>query len=99
MSQTERIHQIVHLLENSRQPVPLARFLDELDEDAQACVMVLHDPALAVRLCSHLLMLFSDGTYLQGETGKIATTENLSRLYGNPFQAVSTDIGPVFYPG
>jgi len=31
MSQTERIHQIVHLLENSRQPVPLARFLDELE--------------------------------------------------------------------
>jgi predicted DNA-binding transcriptional regulator YafY len=31
VSQTERIHQIVHLLENSRQPVPLARFLDELE--------------------------------------------------------------------
>lgn len=31
MSQTERIHQIVHLLETSRQPVPLARFLDELE--------------------------------------------------------------------
>lgn len=31
MSQTERIHQIVHLLEASRQPVPIARFLDELE--------------------------------------------------------------------
>jgi len=31
MSQTERIHQIVHLLESSRRPVPIARLLDELE--------------------------------------------------------------------
>jgi predicted DNA-binding transcriptional regulator YafY len=31
MSQTERIHQIVHLLETSRHPVPIRRFLDELE--------------------------------------------------------------------
>lgn len=31
MSQTERIQQIVHLLEHSRHPVPIQRFLDELE--------------------------------------------------------------------
>jgi predicted DNA-binding transcriptional regulator YafY len=31
VSQTERIHHIVHLLEGSRRPVPIARFLDELE--------------------------------------------------------------------
>lgn len=31
MSQTERIHQIVHLLETSRHPVPIERFLEELE--------------------------------------------------------------------
>lgn len=31
MSQTERIHQIVHLLESSRRPVPIARLLSELE--------------------------------------------------------------------
>jgi len=31
MSRTERIQQIVHLLETSRQPVPIRRFLDELE--------------------------------------------------------------------
>lgn len=31
MSQTERVHQIVHLLETSRHPVPITRFLDELE--------------------------------------------------------------------
>jgi len=31
MSRTERIHQIVHILETSRQAVPVRRFLDELE--------------------------------------------------------------------
>jgi predicted DNA-binding transcriptional regulator YafY len=31
MSQTERINQIVHLLDTSRHPVPIQRFLDELE--------------------------------------------------------------------
>ena len=31
MSQTERIHQIVQMLESSRHPVPIERFLDELE--------------------------------------------------------------------
>lgn len=31
MSQTERVHQIVNLLESSRHPVPIGRFLDELE--------------------------------------------------------------------
>lgn len=31
VSQTERIHQIVHLLETSRHPVPIGRFLDQLE--------------------------------------------------------------------
>lgn len=31
MSRTERVHQIVHMLEHSRRPVPIQRFLDELE--------------------------------------------------------------------
>jgi len=31
MTRTERIHQIVHILETSRQAVPVRRFLDELE--------------------------------------------------------------------
>ena len=31
MSQTERIHQIIHLLESSRHPVPITRLLDDLE--------------------------------------------------------------------
>lgn len=77
----------------------LKTFLDALDDDRQAAVMVLHDPTLAVRLCSHMLLLFDDGSYLHGPTGDTATEDNLTRLYGASFQSVETDRGTLFYPG
>lgn len=61
--------------------------------------MVLHDPSVAVRLCSHLLLLFGDGRYIQGRTMDIAIPENLSELYAHPMHAVTIDDGLLFYPG
>lgn len=61
--------------------------------------MVLHDPSVAVRLCSHLLMLYGDGRYLAGPTMDIATPKNMSGLYAHPMHAVSIDDGQLFYPG
>lgn len=65
----------------------------------RSCIMVLHDPSVAVRLCSHLLLLFGDGRYAKGRTLDIATTENLSELYAHPMHAVNIDDGLLFYPG
>ena len=65
----------------------------------RACIMVLHDPSVAVRLCSHLLLLFGDGRYIKGRTMETATPENLSELYAHPMHAVSIDDGLLFYPG
>jgi iron complex transport system ATP-binding protein len=65
----------------------------------RACIMVLHDPSVAVRLCSHLLLLFGDGRYIKGSTMEIATPENLSELYAHPMHAVRIDDGLLFYPG
>ena len=65
----------------------------------RSCIMVLHDPSVAVRLCSHLLLLFGDGRYIQGRTMEIATPENLSELYAHPMHAVRIDDGLLFYPG
>ena len=77
----------------------LESFVDQLDSHKQTTVMVLHEPALAVRLCSHLLLLFEDGSYLAGETDRVATAENMSRLYGTPFHAVRSGKILLFYPG
>ena len=63
------------------------------------CIMVLHDPSVAVRLCTHLLLLFGDGRYIKGRTMEIATPENLSELYAHPMHAVRIDDGLLFYPG
>ncbi len=65
----------------------------------RSCIMVLHDPSVAVRLCSHLLLLFGDGRYIKGRTMDIATPENLSELYAHPMHAVTIDDGLLFYPG
>ena len=60
--------------------------------------MALHDPSIALRLCTHLLLLFGDGRYLAGATATLATAENLSALYAHPMGVVETDEGPLFYP-
>jgi iron complex transport system ATP-binding protein len=77
----------------------LEGFIDQLDSDRQSTVMVLHEPTLAVRLCSHLLLLFDDGSYLAGETAQVATAENMTRLYGTPFHALQNGKRLFFYPG
>lgn len=64
----------------------------------RTCIMVLHDPSVAVRLCSHLLLLFGNGRYIKGRTMDVATPENLSELYAHPMHAVSIDDGLLFYP-
>ncbi|MGD1990071.1 MAG: ABC transporter ATP-binding protein [Chromatiales bacterium] len=77
----------------------LESFIEQLDSRRQATVMVLHEPALAVRLCTHLLLLFDDGSYELGETGQVATEASMSRLYGTRFHAVRAGEVLLFYPG
>ena len=89
--------------ENHLDPGIMFKLLQILIEyfstENRSCIMVLHDPSIAVRLCSHLLLLFGDGRYLKGATMDIATTENLSELYAHPMHVVSIDDGLLFYPG
>jgi len=63
--------------------------LAALARDQQiACVMVLHEPGLAVRFCTHALLLFGDGTTQQGTCDEVIGSESLSRLYGYPLREV-----------
>ena len=89
--------------ENHLDPGIMFKLLQLLTEyfsiNNRSCIMVLHDPSVAVRLCSHLLLLFGDGRYMQGRTMEIATPGNLSELYAHPMHAVRIDDGLLFYPG
>ncbi len=57
-----------------------------------ACVMVLHEPGLALRFCTHALLLFDDGRVEQGTCDEAISSDSLSRLYGYPLREV-TDQG------
>lgn len=58
--------------------------------DAGAVVLAsLHDVNLAVRYANRCLLLYGDGRWDLGDTGKILNPERLSELYSTPMEAVS----------
>jgi len=64
----------------------------------RALVLVLHDVNLALRCCTHLLLLVGEGATRSGEVGALATPATLSELYGHPMAPVSVDGRPGFLP-
>jgi iron complex transport system ATP-binding protein len=64
----------------------------------RALVVVLHDVNLALRCCTHLLLLEGDGTVCSGEAATLATPARLSSLYDHPMVPVSVDGRPGFLP-
>ena len=63
-----------------------------------ALIAVLHDPTLAMRYCSRVLLLFGDGEWLEGPAAAVLTAANLSRLYGHPLQCLEANGRAVFVP-
>ncbi len=59
-------------------------------------IMVMHDINLSWRFCDHILMLFSDGSWLSGSTQQLMTSANLGRLYQHPFKHVIDNDTSVF---
>jgi ABC-type cobalamin/Fe3+-siderophores transport system ATPase subunit len=49
----------------------------------------LHAVNLAVRYANRCLLLYGDGRWDLGDTGKILNPERLSELYSTPMEAVS----------
>lgn len=61
-------------------------------------VMSLHDINIAQQFCTHLLLLFANGTALQGPRSDILTTDNLSALYQYPLKRLCTESGVYWQP-
>ena len=68
-------------------------------EQGRAVIMSLHDINLAARFCSAVLMLFGEGESLFGETARVLSPENLTRLYRTPVAALPWEGGRVFIAG
>lgn len=79
--------------------IALLDLLAEEREAGNACVMSLHEPNLAVRYCSHVLLLFGAGEVACGPAPDLLTAENLSRLYRHPVRAHRTPDGVCFLAG
>lgn len=65
--------------------------------DARTLVMTLHDVNLAVRYCSHALLLFGDGAWRAGPID-LLDAEVLSALYRHRVMAVTTPAGIAYLP-
>lgn len=68
------------------------RDLQNLSRD-KAVILVLQDINLAMRFCSHALMIFEQGICLAGERDTLMTEKNLAKLYGHPLQLVTHEQG------
>lgn len=66
--------------------------------DGRALLAVLHDPNQALRHCTHLLLLYGDGSWESGVTRDMASAERLSALYGQRLRAIDAADHPLFVP-
>lgn len=85
-------------LDLNHQMAVLELFAARCREAGIACIMVLHDPSLAARYCSHALLLDGTGHARQGMAATLLEAETLSALYGHRLDAVSVAGRPWFIP-
>jgi iron complex transport system ATP-binding protein len=82
------IHQQVHMLD----------LLKRQAGDGRALCIVMHDLNLATRYCNRFLLLFGDGTFLQGDRDDVMTEATLERLYRHPLRRLADAGGTVWIP-
>jgi len=78
---------IAHL-DLNHQIAALDLFAARSREEGAACVMVLHEPGLAVRFCERALLLFDDGSTTLGAIDEVVTVDTLARLYAHPLREI-----------
>lgn len=69
----------------------LALFAKLVDSEGSSVIAVLHDPNLARHYFQRALLLFDDGSWLEGKASEVLTQENLSRLYDYPLQSLMAE--------
>jgi len=61
-------------------------------------LLVLHDVNLALRFCSHGLLLLGDGSARHGPLADILDTATLGMMYGCAMREIRSDGGRLFFP-
>lgn len=76
----------------------LNHFSGLVRDSQRALVTTLHDINLAVRFCSHVLLLYGNGELDLGRSEDLLTRDNLSRLYGYPISHLEQQGKRIFIP-
>jgi len=76
----------------------LQYFSEHASQKNSATIMTLHDINLAQQYCTHLILLFGEGSVCIGETNKLLNETSLSELYQYPLHKTITKHGTVFIP-
>lgn len=72
----------------------------EIDKTARkSCVMVLHEPGLAARFCTHALLLLGNGNFEFGPCDDVLNANTLGKLYGHEMREIIVDRLRWFFPG
>lgn len=85
-------------LDLNHQIAVLDLFAARARENGVGWIMVLHDPGLAARYCSRALLLFGDGSHLQGPADEVIDAATLGRLYAHPLTEIRADGRRWFIP-
>ncbi len=64
-----------------------------------AVIAILHDANLALRFCTHVLLLQGDGEVQTGTAAELLNQENLSALFRHPVSAIHGQGKTAFLPG
>ncbi len=78
------------------QQIALLELLRELP--GRTLLMSLHDVNLALRFCTHALLLFGDGACCAGPLAEVVDADSLSRLYRHKVRLGGTAQAPYFFP-
>lgn len=75
----------------------LQRLQNQTSKNMSAMI-VLHDPNLAQRFCSHVLLLYGDGRWESGSGETMLTVERLEQLYQQPMGCIEDGGVRLFIP-
>ncbi|MDH5445935.1 MAG: ABC transporter ATP-binding protein [Gammaproteobacteria bacterium] len=77
----------------------LSSLSQQIKQNRQAMLMIMHDINLATRYCDHALLMFENKDYLSGKCEDVITAENLSRLYGYPMTLIKSNNKEIYLAG
>jgi len=65
--------------------------LSALSRGGVTIIFTSHDPALAARISTHLVLLREGSVLKAGDTGSALTGDNLTKLYGIPMHVLEVE--------